>query len=261
MWMAKLQAALMLVVNHRSHVRHGNLQQHASEVIMPSPEPTTVYFGSGCFWERQYAYAWEVELGGNLAGASSIFNRNIDTVTSVSGYAGSKKVGPKGLVCYHNTLGEADYGSLGMGEGVQVSLDPGKEVTQFQTLIKNFFSAYTNGRRPDPGDQGGEYRSFIGLPGGIKGELFKYVLEANNALAADDRLVLKEGHGEEDDVTGTAWVYDSKLFPFHRAEQYHQFHSNFAPPSYGLAYLQQLRKRQIALGKISSTGCPEGKHW
>jgi hypothetical protein len=65
MWMAKLQAALMMVVNHRSHVRHGNLQQHASEVIMPSPEPTTVYFGSGCFWERQYAYAWEVPKGGS----------------------------------------------------------------------------------------------------------------------------------------------------------------------------------------------------
>jgi hypothetical protein len=101
-------------------------------------------------------------------------------------------------------------------------------VPQYQALIKNFFSAYTNGGRPDPGDQGGEYRSFIGLPGGIKGgeqnirtlpptplaqthyysvitpylhvycipDLYQYVLAANKALAPADQLVLKEGEGE-----------------------------------------------------------------
>jgi len=225
--------------------------------------PTTVYFGSGCFWERQYAYAWVVELNGSLSGNSTIFNRNMDTVTAVTGYAGSKRVGPKNaLVCYHNSEStDDDYGELGMGEGVQVTLDAGKEVPQYQALIKNFFSAYTNGGRPDPGDQGGEYRSFIGLPGGIKGDLYQYVLAANKALAPADQLVLKEGEGEEDDVTGTAWVYDNTEFPFHRAEQYHQFHSNFAPPSYGPLYLDTLWKRQIALGRINSTGCPEGQHW
>ena len=133
MWMGKLQAALLVMMNHISG---------------GSSAPTTVYFGSGCFWERQFAYVWEVELGGSLQGNSTIFNRNQDTVTAEVGYAGSKKVGPNGLVCYHNTGPDADkddYGVLGMGEAVAVTIDAGKEEQQFQELIKNFFSAYTNG--------------------------------------------------------------------------------------------------------------------
>lgn len=220
-----------------------------------------VFFGSGCFWERQYAYAWDMELNGTLAGNSRLFGRNMDTVTAVAGYAGSKRTGIGGLVCYHGAADDNDYGLLGMAEAVQVELSEGQEVAQYTALVENFFQAYTQGGRPDPGDQGSEYRSMVGLPGGVNGTLFHIVVNANKRLAVPDQLLLKEGAGEEQDAVGVAWVYDSNLFPFHRAEQYHQFHSNFAPPDYGPDYLDTLWKRQIALGRINSTGCPEGQHW
>jgi len=248
MIMAKLQEALLAVLPHLA--------------LSSSTGPTAVYFGSGCFWERQYAYAWEVELGGSLEGNSTLFGRSMDTVTSAVGYAGSKKVGPNGRVCYHNDESQADdYDVLGHGEAVQVMLDEGKEALQFQAMLKSFFSAYTQGYRPDPFDMGGQFRSFIGIPGGINGTLYKHVVAANCALSKKNQLKLTEGKGGEDDTPfGTAWIYDSEEFPFHRGEQYHQFHSNFAPPSYGPLYLDTLWHRQIALGRINSTGCPEGQH-
>jgi peptide methionine sulfoxide reductase MsrA len=201
-------------------------------------------------------------MGSALKGNSTLFNRTEDTVTAVVGYAGSKRVGPnQGLVCYHNDAStDDDYGTLGHAEAVQVALDSGKEEAQYNALIANFFVVgEAGGHRPDPGDMGPEYRSFIGLPGGVKGSLYPVVVAANKA--AGNKITLMEGKGEEDDVDGTAWVYDSSVFLFHRGEQYHQFHSNFAPPAYPDDYLNVLWKRQIALGRINSTGCPEGQHW
>jgi peptide methionine sulfoxide reductase MsrA len=231
-------------------------------VAAAADTPTTVYFGSGCFWERQFSYAWNVELGNSLKGNNTIFGRNEDTVTAVVGYAGSKRVGPKaGRVCYHNDeSSDDDYGTLGHAEAVRVTLDSGKEEPQYKALIENFFVVgEAGGHRPDPGDGGQEYRSFLGLPGGVKGSLYPLVVAANKA--AGNLIALKEGKGEEQDEDGTAWVYDSAIFPFHRGEPYHQFHSNFAPPAYPNDYLDVLWKRQIALGRINSTGCPTGQHF
>jgi len=68
----------------------------AAPVPHPTSSFTEVWFGEGCFWERQYAYI-QVEL--NQTGP---FKRNNRTVTSVVGYSGSKHTGPGGLVCFDN---------------------------------------------------------------------------------------------------------------------------------------------------------------
>jgi len=101
---------------------------------------------------------------------------------------------------------------------------------------------------------GPEYRSSIGIPGGVSSStLFSLVTRANV-----HNMTLLPGKGGEDDVFNAVYVYNSDVFPFHRAEQYHQFHCNFAPPDYPFSYLKTLFNDQVKLGLINSTGCPEG---
>ena len=59
-------------------------------------------------------------------------------------------------------------------------------------------------------------------------------------------------------VSETIFVYDTEVFPFYRAERYHQFHPNtvirrVVPES----YLVTARNLQAALGLIDATGCPD----
>ena len=231
----------------------------------------TVWFGDGCFWERQYAYV-QVELD-----PSGPFKRSNRTITSVVGYAGSKNAGPGGHVCYDNG-GPTDYGDLGHCETVAVSLDLGKEKEQFGALVKDFFDSFTPTEqgfaRPDTppnlpfgGDQGPSYRSVVGLPGGIHGPLFP-ILRAANAPRGPKNLTMKleadmHGNGTQDEFN-TVYVMDSSVFPFFRAEKYHQFHSNFfhnpkQPKSddnghYPDNYVKDLYQLQISLGRIADTG-------
>ena len=107
--------------------------------------------------------------------------------------------------------------------------------------------------RPDPLDAGAEYRSSIGIPGGTSGSFYPLVTNANV-----HNMKLIAGKGQEEDVFNAVYVYDSNAFPFHRAEQYHQFHCNFAPPDYPMSYLKVLYNEQVKVGLINSTGCPEG---
>ena len=65
-------------------------------------------------------------------------------------------------------------------------------------------------------------------------------------------------------ATPQVYVMDSTVFPFFRAEQYHQFHSNFfhnpdQPKSddnghYPDSYVKDLYQLQISLGRIADTG-------
>ena len=57
----------------------------------PSAAPQTVYFGNGCFWGRQKEFVdTEKKLG-----------RAPEQVSAVVGYAGGKRSGPDGKVCYY----------------------------------------------------------------------------------------------------------------------------------------------------------------
>eukprot|EP00658_Telonema_sp_P-2_P015642 TRINITY_DN16035_c0_g1_i4.p1 TRINITY_DN16035_c0_g1~~TRINITY_DN16035_c0_g1_i4.p1 ORF type:complete len:101 (+),score=23.21 TRINITY_DN16035_c0_g1_i4:113-415(+) len=73
-------------------------------------------------------------------------------------------------------------------------------------------------------------------------------------------MVLKEGRGADEDELQTVWVMDSNHFGLYRAEQYHQFHSNFFGGGYPRNYTQHLRHTQMELGHIPPTGCPAGRH-
>jgi len=91
---------------------------------------------------------------------------------------------------------------------------------------------------------GGEYRSVIGLPGGMTSPLLSQV----RAKAGKTKLVA--GRGDDGDTlgTGTVLVYDTAQFPAHVAEKYHQFHDDMLD-KYGNQYHSL---RQFA----QTTHCP-----
>lgn len=228
-----------------------------------------VWFGEGCFWERQYAYVM-LELN-----ATGPFRRDNSSVTSQVGYAGARGTGKGGLVCYDNPGADNQYGELGYCEAVAVQIDVGKEEQQFGALVDDFYSSFTPTQagfmRPDLppllpfGDVGAPYRTVVGIPGGVRGPLYA-VLEARNKPRGPYNLTMtlkedaKGNHTQDED--NTVWVMDSNEFPFYRAEQYHQFHSNFfqnptQPSPYPDWYLKDLFQLQVSLGKIPNTGCPD----
>ena len=76
--------------------------------------------------------------------------------------------------------------------------------------------------RRDPMDLGPEYRSLIGLKGGVKHPFFGPMKK----VAKKNGYKLQAGKGSDPDNLGQrlVYVYDSSEFPFHQAEIYHQFH-------------------------------------
>jgi hypothetical protein len=62
----------------------------------------------------------------------------------------------------------------------------------------------------------------LGLPGGVKSDLYPAVEAAANVKG----LKLVEGRGNDPDTLGKKLVYvmDTEKFPFKQAEVYHQFH-------------------------------------
>lgn len=210
-----------------------------------------VYFGVGCFWHVQHEF---------VQAEKAILKRSDNEVTAIAGYAGGTKssknlkVKPdgKGVVCYHNLQGFADYGSLGHGEVVGLNI-PSSSIKAF---ANEYFSLFgKDGDRPDKGDRGPEYRSLLGLPGGIKSPLFPDVQEE----AEKKGLTLKVGAGNDRDTLGTksVWVMDSNQFPVYQAEIYHQYHDGFMPgESYPQSY-NSLAKQAYSDGRISLSGCPD----
>jgi len=233
--------------------------------LAPVERPSTnVWFGEGCFWERQYPYTLlELDQGGP-------FRRDNASVTSVVGYAGSRRSIQSGQVCYKTAANVSqDYGDLDYAESVRVSLDHGREEKQFQALVEDFFKSFnatrTGFQRPDPQDKGLPYRTTVGIPGGISGSLY-HVLEAANVPRGPYNLTMnlvEDAKGKGGDKFNTVFVMDSNIFPFYKAEQYHQFHSDVVRHGfYPDWYRTDLWELQISLGKIpfgGSTGCPDDR--
>eukprot|EP00467_Chlorarachnion_reptans_P020999 CAMPEP_0114517038 /NCGR_PEP_ID=MMETSP0109-20121206/17670_1 /TAXON_ID=29199 /ORGANISM="Chlorarachnion reptans, Strain CCCM449" /LENGTH=162 /DNA_ID=CAMNT_0001697511 /DNA_START=497 /DNA_END=985 /DNA_ORIENTATION=- len=155
-----------------------------------------------------------------------------------------------------------DYGRLGHAEVVQMTI-PEPMLKDFATRYFNLFVKYdlpgiTIVDRADPQDKGPEYRSLLGLPGGIHSSSFPIIKDAAKEVLGDS-WKLVEGQGNEPDtlLKKTIYVMDSEKFPFHVAEMYHQFHNDFQSPPYGKEY-NHLRDTFRERGVISETGCPEG---
>lgn len=201
-----------------------------------------VYFGCGCFWHVQYAFAGLEQ---------SLLNRTGSQVTARTAYAGSVQTGPDGLVCYHNPEGIADYAAMGHAEAVSVSM-PEQSVDAF---VATFWQVCPHGNRKDAMDSDHQYRSVIGIPGGMASPLIAKL--SSDPAAAE----LSAGKGGDADTFGTnhVWVYDSLLFPATTAEKYHQFHDDFMRSAYDQQYhaLQRFAAKSGCPGDASFTGLAE----
>jgi len=203
---------------------------------------TDVYFGVGCFWHIQHEFV-EAER--------AILKREDTELTSKTGYAGGTKVGKDNTVCYHNFQGFSDYGKLGHGEVVGMTI-PESSIGDFADVYFSLFGK--NGQRVDPLDIGPEYRSLLGLPGGTSHPMYKYV----QAAATKNNFTLLEGKGNDPDTLKTKNVYvmDSNKFPFYQAEIYHQYHNDFQSPPYGKKY-NNLVKVAYEKGDLKYSACPD----
>merc|ERR1712087_927180 len=85
---------------------------------------TDVYFGVGCFWHIQHEFV-EAER--------KLLSRADKELTSRTGYAGGTK-NIEGKVCYHNFQSLADYGKLGHGEVVGMTI-PENSIGDLQKSI------------------------------------------------------------------------------------------------------------------------------
>jgi hypothetical protein len=66
-------------------------------------------------------------------------------LTSATGYAGGSKTDKEGRVCYHNFQGVADYGKLGHGEVVGMTI-PQNKVGDFADLYFSLYDPRTKGK-------------------------------------------------------------------------------------------------------------------
>ncbi|KAL7556353.1 hypothetical protein ACA910_006281 [Epithemia clementina (nom. ined.)] len=206
-------------------------------------EQQDVYFGVGCFWHIQHEFV-EAER--------SLLKRGDRELTSKAGYAGGKATGEAGRVCYHNMLSVADYGRLGHGEVVGMTIPKG-QVAPFTEIYFSLFNPRTKDR-VDPMDRGGEYRSLIGLPGGTAHPSYGEI----ETVAQKAGFKLIPGQGNDPDTLGkqVVYVYDTAKFPFYQAEVYHQYHNDFQSPPYGRAY-NHLADVAYEEGRLKATGCPD----
>lgn len=204
-------------------------------------EQVNLYLGQGCFWHLQHEV---VTLEEQLLGRSG------KDLTALVGYAGGNKVGDKGQVCYHNRDKLSEYHDLGHTEVVNVQV-PEDKIGAFAAQYFDDAASYPFGRR-DPQDFGPEYRSAIGIPGGVDGPYFEQVKAANAG-----RMTLVSGKGNDADTVGTkkVWVYDSNKFSFNQGEVYHQFHDDMGE-KYGKAY-HELKGVLRNAGKINKVTCPD----
>merc|ERR1711862_905625 len=158
----------------------------------------------------------------------------------------------KGWDCmYHNFQGLSDYGKLGHGEVVGMTL-PESSIADFSKVYFSLFGP--KGQRVDPLDIGSEYRSLLGLPGGKNHAMYGAIEQA----AIEKNFQLVEGKGNDPDTlrTNKIWVMDSNTFPYYQAEVYHQYHNDFQSPPYGKAY-NKLGRQAFDDGRLKVTGCPD----
>jgi len=203
----------------------------------------SVYFGAGCFWHMQHSF---------IVAEQEILKRDANSLTSLTGYAGSTDTDPsKGVVCYHNGEGLGDYGQLGHAEVVHMTIPE----TSYADFCKVFADQFTNGIRRDPQDRGGEYRSLVGIPGGMGNTELVNILQPaleEAGLALEESTAGSDGDTLESKVV---YVMDTEKFPFYQAEMWHQFHDDMIE-HYDAAY-HKLKDSFKADCRVHPTGCPD----
>jgi len=238
-----LKAALCrisLIVVLRAVGIAGQGEPVSSDCLAKATPKTTstdvaVYFGCGCFWHMQHAF---------VTMEKSSISRAPAEVTSRCAYAGGSSTGSKCKVCYHNWDGVADFGDMGHAEVVSMVVP----LSAFGSVVDTFWANCGGGNRQDPQDVGSQYRSVIGLPGGMDSPLFPQV----KARAGPAKLTSGSG-GEADTLnTGNVYVYDSLKFPAFTAEKYQQFHDDMSV-AYGSDYnaMKSLAKKTRCPGDSS----------
>lgn len=215
------------------------LQNPARNESLQMYADTKVFLGSGGFAAMQAAYV-DVE-------SRAPFDRAGAKISALAGYAGAHAVGPGGLVCYYGAQPHTIYEGLGYAQVVQITLrakerpdfyDLHQERNEFANLLQAFFAA------PNSQQAGMQFRSCIGIPGGMASPLFAVVQEQNVGLE------LVRGVGGDPMSFNTVYIYDTNHFPFHRAETYLQFEGSPA----------NLKSVQEEAGHIPPTRCAGDQH-
>jgi len=205
-----------------------------------------LYLGNGCFFARQHLFIEEFER--------KVLNRTDRELTAVNGYGGSTKTGPHGSACYHNAQDFADYGTLGRAEVVQLEVPFESLDKVFAVFFDSFVDSFQPGQwtRPDYYDVGAEYRSLLGVPGGIDNADVLEAMRRSNV----HNMTLRAGHGSDPDTfsNNTVLVMDSQKFPFIQAERCLQFHDD-SQAKYSASY-HALLKVFESEGRVVSTNCP-----
>jgi hypothetical protein len=98
-----------------------------------------LYFSSHvriqCFWHIQHEF---------IDGERRILGRDDHQLTSAAGYAGGTSTDKEGRVCYHNFQGAGDYGKMGHGEVVGMTI-PQSKIQDFAALYFSLFNPKTKG--------------------------------------------------------------------------------------------------------------------
>jgi len=207
---------------------------------LPTPDDLTIYVGAGCFWHVQHEM---------IVAEQKILGRDGNTFTSVAGYAGGTKIGKDSKVCYHNMKFDSDYGQMGHTEVVAVKV-PNDRLLFFVEAFLNLFN--DKGIRADPQDQGGEYRTALGLPGGMENDAVPILKD----FADEKGMKVVAGKGDEKDTLKDKiiYVYDTNEFPFYAGELYHQYHDDMVE-RYGAEYAK-LRDVAQERGTLAPSNCP-----
>jgi peptide methionine sulfoxide reductase MsrA len=205
----------------------------------------SMYFGNGCFFARQNLFVNHFER--------KVLGRDDGQLSSIAGYAGSMKTGPHGAACYHNPRNFSDYGTLGHAEAVEIEV-PLVSLDEVFAIYFDSFIQLEKGSwvRPDMYDQGAEYRSLIGVPGGLTNTRVLAAMHRANV----HNMTLRPGQGSDPDtfLSNTVLVMDTARFPFIQAELCLQFHddTNVKYPLSYHRYAGYLQKE----GRLRASSCP-----
>jgi len=175
-----------------------------------------VYFGCGRFTHVQHEFVM-AEVEDLHRGPGS------EPVSARAAYAGSTQVGPRGLVCYHNSQDLADYSELGHAQVVQLTCNR----STFGPLAAAFFELCPKGTRRDRENSGSAYRSMVGLPGGFRSP-FLPVLQKHAKDAGSVLLAPAQGADPDNRDLDMVYIYDSEEFPAHLAEEYRRFEDDMS---------------------------------